>query len=188
MENLITSETANVVATAGTNRIKEMFNKWKDENLSLKSMRSWSAFCDKTKFSLPKVTELWSRLRNNLTYFQTNYIAVFLILVVYCIITNPWFLISMAVCGGLWVYVFHWRKEAIKIRSREITDREKSIALGIVTVILFYLAGVTSSIFWLFGATITVTLIHALFYIPFEENHFDFNVSFANPPTGAQQV
>eukprot|EP01114_Cavostelium_apophysatum_P007105 TRINITY_DN1881_c0_g1_i1.p1 TRINITY_DN1881_c0_g1~~TRINITY_DN1881_c0_g1_i1.p1 ORF type:complete len:188 (+),score=15.34 TRINITY_DN1881_c0_g1_i1:198-761(+) len=187
MENIIAQEAATAVAAAGTNRIKEMFTTWKNENLSMKSLRSWSQFSDKTKFGLPKVMEVPSRLKTNVMYFQTNYIAVFLILVIYCIITNPWFLLSLAVCGGLWVYVFHVRKDPVVIANREITEKQKSIALLVVTVILFYSSGVTASIFWLLGATITVTLIHALLYTPIEETHFDFGAT-AFPPQGPAAV
>lgn len=92
--------------------------------------------------------------------------------------------------------MFHVRTEPIRVFNREVTAREKAISLGareylsvrtlkyVVTLVLFYLAGVTSSIFWLLGATITVTLIHSLFYIPIEENEFDFT----SPPGQPQQI
>lgn len=81
MENLINKDTAEVVAQVGTNRLKEMFSKWKNERMQ--SMKSWSLFCDKTKLSFPKITDIVSRLKSNLIYFQTNYVIVFLVLGIY---------------------------------------------------------------------------------------------------------
>lgn len=72
------------IASAATTRVREMFNKWREEKLSLKSMRSWGEFTDKTQFSLPKITEAHTRLKNNLIFYQTNYVVVFFVLTLYC--------------------------------------------------------------------------------------------------------
>jgi len=50
----------------------------------------------------------------------------------------------------------------------------------VVTALLFYLASVGNTIFWLLGASVTVVVFHALFYIPTEESEYDtmFNASF----------
>jgi len=77
MENIIAKEAATAVATAGSSRVKELMSNWYKENISIKSMRNWSIFCDKKKFTLPKITEILTRLKSNVVYFQTNYIAVF---------------------------------------------------------------------------------------------------------------
>jgi hypothetical protein len=82
MENL-TKEATEAVAAAGTNRLKEMFLRWKDETFSFKSMRSWSVFCDRSKLSLPKVGDIFVRVKSNLVHFQTNYVIIFVLLVVY---------------------------------------------------------------------------------------------------------
>jgi len=181
----LTSQAAAAVASAGTNRVKEIFVNWKNENLNLKSMRAWGGFCDRSKLSIPKFTEIHIRLKSNLSYFQTNYIAVFALLLIYCIITNPWFLLVVGLCGGFWLYIFHYRAEPIMVRGHEVTSREKTIGLTVVTLFLFYIAGVTNSIFWLLGASIAVTLLHALFFTPVEESDFDFHSTF---PPGQQQV
>ena len=72
------------LANAATTRVREMFTKWREEKLSLKSMRSWTNFADKTQFALPKVTEVHLRLKNNLLFYQTNYVIVFFVLALYC--------------------------------------------------------------------------------------------------------
>jgi len=174
----LSQQAADAVATAGVNRFKEMLNKWKEETFSFKSMKSWSSFCDRSKFALPKVTEIFARMKSNLSHFRLNYLLVFFLIVIYCIITNPWFLFTVGLVSGLWLYAFHWRKEAIKVFNHEVTSNEKTIALASVSILLFWFGSVSSTIFWLVGCTITVVSLHALFYTPHEETDFDFNTSF----------
>lgn len=92
------------------NRFKEIFNKWKEENLSLKSMKPWSIFGNKDQFSLPKITDIPKRLKNNLIYFQTNYIIIFSILMIYSVyvLFYYFFKITSKYYKSL-VYVSNWR-------------------------------------------------------------------------------
>jgi len=173
MDGLITKETASAVATAGGNRLKDMFVAWKDERL--KSVKAWSQFTDKTKFGPPKPTEVVVRLKSNLTYFQSNYIILFFVLAIYCVITNPFFLFSIAITALLYLYLFKWRVEPIVIAGYTATDRAKLMGLGAVSLFLFWYASGTNVIFWLIGATAVVVFIHALLYTPVEETDFDFS-------------
>lgn len=72
-----------VAATTGSNHMKEMFNKWKEETLSTNSIRNWSIFCSKAKLSFPRLGEIPSRVQTNLKYFQMNYIIVFAVIALY---------------------------------------------------------------------------------------------------------
>lgn len=55
---------------------------WKDERL--KTFRPISSFLDRSKLSLPGSDAL-NRMKTNLSYFQTNYILVFLVFSLYCL-------------------------------------------------------------------------------------------------------
>lgn len=172
MDNLITKEAATAVATAGGNRLKDLFVAWKDERL--KSVKSWAQFSDKTKFGPPKPTEIIVRLKSNVAYFLSNYIVLFFVLALYCIITNPFFLFSIAISVLLYFYVFKWRVEPIVIAGHTATDRVKLGIVAAVSLFLFWYASVGNTIFWLIGATGVVVFFHALLYTPVEENDFDF--------------
>jgi hypothetical protein len=50
--NSTTNSAVELAATFGANKVKEVLGSWKDERL--KTMKSWSVFCDRNKFSLPK--------------------------------------------------------------------------------------------------------------------------------------
>jgi len=173
MENLIAKEAAAAVAQASGNRIRDVIVAWKDERL--KSVKSWSAFADKAKFGLPKVTEIYVRIKANLSYFLSNYIILFFVLLVYCVITNPFFLFSIGISALLYFYMFRWRQEPISIGSYQATDRVKWGFLVLVSAFLFWYASVGNTIFWLIGATGFIVFVHALFYVPAEETDFDFS-------------
>ena len=48
----------------------------------------------------PSAGRLSKRLYKNVEYFQSNYVMVFLVLVLYCLISSPLLLIVMAATGG----------------------------------------------------------------------------------------
>lgn len=65
------------------NRVKQAFFSWKTERG--KNLRKWGNFFDKSRFSIPKKSsQVLSRLKKNVKYFQTNYILIFLLLTLYC--------------------------------------------------------------------------------------------------------
>eukprot|EP01116_Phalansterium_solitarium_P009231 TRINITY_DN232_c0_g1_i2.p1 TRINITY_DN232_c0_g1~~TRINITY_DN232_c0_g1_i2.p1 ORF type:complete len:189 (-),score=54.38 TRINITY_DN232_c0_g1_i2:420-986(-) len=173
MDNLITKEAASAVATAGGNRLKDIFVAWKDDRL--KSVKSWAQFSDKTKFGPPKPTEIHLRIKSNITYFLANYIILFFILAIYCVITNPFFLFSIAISVLLYFYMFKWRQEPIVIAGYTATERVKMGIVAAVSLFLFWYASVGNTIFWLIGATGVIVFIHALLYTPVEESDFDFS-------------
>jgi len=172
MDNLITKETASAVAAAGSNRLKDMFFTWKDERM--KSVKPWAQFTDKTKFSPPKPTELVVRMKSNVSYFLSNYIILFFILALYCVITNPFFLFSIAISVLLYFYLFRWRQEPIVIAGYTASDRVKFGMLAVVSIFLFWYASVGNTIFWLIGASAVIVFFHALLYTPVEETDYDF--------------
>jgi len=169
------------LGSAGFGRAKELFFSWKTERG--KNLRKWGSFMDRSKFSLPKPTHIPYRIKTNLSFFQTNYVIVFLILTLYCIITNPLFLLAILFCLGLYIYLFYWRSQPLKMGTHIVTDKEKTIFISLITLVLFYWASVGSTIFWLLGASLTIILLHALFFNPAEEaseDFIDFNSSFAD--------
>lgn len=59
------------------------FSEWKDERM--KSLRPMGAFLSREKLSMPAPSEVVTRVRTNLTYFQTNYFVLFGVLGLYCV-------------------------------------------------------------------------------------------------------
>ncbi|CAG8750326.1 9916_t:CDS:2, partial [Acaulospora morrowiae] len=60
------------------------------------SIRPFNEFFDRTRFSKPNgMGSVAQRLSYNLTHFQSNYILVVLGLLIYCLITNFWLLLTI---------------------------------------------------------------------------------------------
>ncbi|XP_044540536.1 prenylated Rab acceptor protein 1-like [Gracilinanus agilis] len=73
------------------------------------SIRPWSTFLDQRRFSRPRnLGELCKRLVGNVEYYQSNYVFVFLGLVLYCLITSPMLLVALAVFFGA-CYILYLR-------------------------------------------------------------------------------
>jgi len=102
----------------------------------------------------------------NVEQFQSNYLCVFIILFVYCILTSPLLLIALAACSGAIYYIRAKNSETsrVVIAGREISPAYQYAAVAILSFPLFYMAGAGTTIFWVIGASIFVIILHALFY------------------------
>jgi len=59
------------------------FSEWREERM--KTFRPMGTFLSRDKLSLPAPSELVSRVKTNLVYFQTNYFLLFALLGIYCV-------------------------------------------------------------------------------------------------------
>uniref|UniRef100_A0A8C9CJG4 ETS repressor factor like n=1 Tax=Phocoena sinus TaxID=42100 RepID=A0A8C9CJG4_PHOSS len=73
------------------------------------TIRPWGSFVDQRRFSRPRnVGELCQRLVRNVEYYQSNYVFVFLGLILYCVATSPMLLVALAVFFGA-CYILYLR-------------------------------------------------------------------------------
>nr|XP_039248181.1 uncharacterized protein LOC120326039 isoform X1 [Styela clava] len=80
------------------------------------SVRPWSDFVNTKNFNTPKGVKGWSaRAVKNVEHYQTNYLFVFIGLIIYCIVTSPLMLIAIAVFLGA-CYLIHIKNEQQKIK------------------------------------------------------------------------
>merc|ERR1712236_5110 len=92
--------------------VKEWFSKRRA------NLRPLGTFFNTANFQVPpSAGRLTKRLYKNIEYFQSNYMMVFLVLVVYCLVTSPLLLIVIAAAGG-----------ACYIASMKNNDRKLAIA------------------------------------------------------------
>ncbi|XP_041568376.1 prenylated Rab acceptor protein 1 [Taeniopygia guttata] len=126
-------------------------------------LRPWGSFLDQRRFGVPRdLGELWRRLGQNAERFQSNYLLLFLALLLYCLLSSPLLLVALGVFFGV----------AVRLRAREaplvLLGRELSPAhqLGVaagVSLPLFWLAGAGAALFWLLGAALVFLGSHAAF-------------------------
>ncbi|XP_048476566.1 prenylated Rab acceptor protein 1 [Rhincodon typus] len=130
------------------------------------TIRPWASFIDQKRFSRPKnFGELCKRLVKNVEHFQSNYVFVFLGLIVYCVITSPMLLIALVVFFGA-CYIVHLRasQSRLVLFGRELSPAHQYGLSGAISFPFFWLAGAGSAVFWVLGATLVFIGSHAGFH------------------------
>merc|ERR1712112_447604 len=87
------------------------------------NLRPVGTFFNTANFQVPpSAGRLSKRLYKNVEYFQSNYVCVFLVLVLYCLITSPLLLIVIAAAGGA-CYIISVKnaEKKLSLAGREVT-------------------------------------------------------------------
>lgn len=120
--------------------------------------KPWSEVLERGSFAKPaNLSEASARLRKNAAYFRVNYLIVLMGTVAMGFVMNP---SSLFVLGALlvgWVYVFAVRTGPLVVNGRELSEREKFMAMcGLSFVVIFFLTNVASVVFsaLMFGAAL----------------------------------
>lgn len=88
-------------------------------------VRPWSEFLNIRSLTKPAgVSAGTSRVLANLVRFQSNYLFVFLGLVIYCIVSNPTLLFALGFCGAAWWFI------AVKNNSENIKILGESLPVS----------------------------------------------------------
>ncbi|XP_069189747.1 prenylated Rab acceptor protein 1 isoform X3 [Procambarus clarkii] len=150
---------------------------------SRENVRPWMVFVNTQKFKIPPNVQRWSkRLAKNIDYFQSNYMFVFLGLIIYCLITSPLLLIAVAASlGACYILSLKNAEKKIIIGGHELSLAHQYSAVGIVSLPIFYLAGAGAVLFWVLGASFFIIILHASFYnveslIGSDEEPFDLQM------------
>uniref|UniRef100_A0A670K418 PRA1 family protein n=1 Tax=Podarcis muralis TaxID=64176 RepID=A0A670K418_PODMU len=137
---------------------------WLDQRQA--TIRPWANFIDQRRFGKPRnFGELCKRLVRNVEYFQSNYVFVFLGLIVYCLITSPLLLIALAVFfGACYIIYLKTQQSQLVVFGRELSTAHQYGLAGGVSFPFFWLAGAGSAVFWVLGATLEVIGSHTAFH------------------------
>merc|ERR1711994_309857 len=130
------------------------------------NLRPVGTFFNTANFQVPpSAGRLSKRLVKNVDYFQSNYVLVFLILVLYCLISSPLLLIVIAGAGGA-AYFAAVKNETrkIAIAGHEVTLAQQYAAIATASIPFFLLAGAGGIVFWVLGASLFFITAHAAFY------------------------
>uniref|UniRef100_A0A336ME42 PRA1 family protein n=1 Tax=Culicoides sonorensis TaxID=179676 RepID=A0A336ME42_CULSO len=132
---------------------------------SRQNLRPWSQFVSTTNFkTTSNVSRLSNRIVRNVAYFASNYLCVFLGLVVYCLLTSP--LILIVLCGSF--YLSYKIKQGaiptINFFGKQLNTNQQCLMVNIASVPVLYLFGAGSVLFWVLGASVFLITLHAAFY------------------------
>ncbi|KAF5291792.1 hypothetical protein FQA39_LY14280 [Lamprigera yunnana] len=131
------------------------------------NVRPWLQFGQTANFKLPQsLPRLARRLTKNIEYFQSNYIFVFLILIVYCLVTSPLLLlaVSCSLYAGYRLSKRQAENKKLVAFGHELTLVQQYAALTVCSMPIFYLAGAGAAVFWVLGASFFLIGLHASFY------------------------
>ncbi|XP_040152787.1 prenylated Rab acceptor protein 1 [Anopheles arabiensis] len=137
---------------------------WELLRLSRQNIRPWSEFLQTSNFkTVANVSRLTNRIIRNLAYFQSNYLFVFLGLIVYCLLTSPLILI---VLGAVFYACYKIKQISTPVAffSKQLNTNQQCVAVGVASVPVLYLAGAGAVMFWVLGASFFVISLHAVFY------------------------
>merc|ERR1712045_574815 len=140
--------------------IREWITKRREE------IRPWSDFFKTSHFDMPKTpARLSKRVIKNLEHFQSNYVFVFIVLFIYCLITSPLLIIVIAVsCVTCFVLSAKQQNRKLMIANHEVTLVQQYAVVGLVSIPLFLLAGAGAAVFWVLGASFFCIILHASFH------------------------
>uniref|UniRef100_D3TMZ2 PRA1 family protein n=2 Tax=Glossina TaxID=44049 RepID=D3TMZ2_GLOMM len=129
-----------------------------------KSIRPWSEFINTSNFkTAASMQRLTARFVRNLDYFKSNYIFVFIVLMIYCLITSPLILLVL-VAVAVASHKIRQLQASVSIFGHQLNTSHQIMAINIASLPILFLVGAGSALFWTLGASCFVISLHAFFY------------------------
>merc|ERR1712102_2688 len=114
------------------------------------NLRPFGTFFNTSNFQVPpSAGRLSKRLYKNVEYFQSNYVLVFLVLVLYCLITSPLLLIVMAATGGAcYIAGLKNAERKLSVAGHEVSLAQQYGLITVCSIPFFLIAGAGGVVFW----------------------------------------
>lgn len=135
----------------------------------LSQRRPWYELIDRTAMARPdNLTDAYSRIRKNLSYFKVNYITLLGVVLALSLISNPFSLLVLLGLLAAWVFLYLFRPsdQPIVIFGRTFSDRETLGALIVLTVFVVFLTSVGSLLISALLIGAAIICIHGAFRVP----------------------
>jgi len=146
-------------------------------SLHLSKMRVLArTFFSPRAFSKPQTRTEWiGRLQMNAKHYWNIYMTLFLVVLVYTVLSSPWFLMGIALICGSWAYAFVLTSPdtALEVAGFELRRREKLLVLVPFSLLVVALCGMINSIIYVGFLTGFLALPHASFHEPAEFDALD---------------
>ncbi|EAW11151.1 putative COPII vesicles protein Yip3 [Aspergillus clavatus NRRL 1] len=158
-----------------TSRFGDRFNSVRAQSLSTRfaNLKPISEFLDIKRMSKPaNFGEVQSRVNYNLSYFSSNYAAVFVMLCLYSLLSNLRLLfVIVLVTGGLYG-IGKLQGRDLDLGFARFTTSQLYTGLLVVAIPTGLMASPFTTILWLVGATAVTVFGHASFLDKPIENAF----------------
>jgi hypothetical protein len=128
------------------------------------NLRPINEFFDVKRISKPaNFGEVQSRVNYNLSYFSSNYAAVFAMLIIYSLVTNLTLLFVILMLVGGMYGIGKLQGNDLQIGSWRATTSQLYTTLLVVCIPLGFWASPFKTVLWLIGASGVTILGHAAF-------------------------
>ncbi|XP_022764959.1 PRA1 family protein B1-like [Durio zibethinus] len=137
--------------------------------LGLSRRRPWYELIDRTAMARPdNLTDAYSRIRKNLSYFKVNYITLLAVVLAFSLLSNPFSLLVLLGLLAAWVFLYLFRPsdQPLVIFGRTFSDRETLGALVVLTVFVVFLTSVGSLLISALLIGVAIVCIHGAFRVP----------------------
>ncbi|KAK7261729.1 hypothetical protein RIF29_28047 [Crotalaria pallida] len=130
---------------------------------SLSTRRPWSLMFHLRSFSLPRsFPDAISRVRTNLSFFQSNYAILSLLVLFLSLLWHPISLIVFVLLLAAWLFLYFLRDEPLLILNRTVSDRVVLAVMAVLTIGLLLLTGATVNILVAVLIGVVVVVVHAV--------------------------
>ncbi|KAK9851435.1 Prenylated rab acceptor PRA1 [Penicillium brevicompactum] len=147
-----------------TSRFGDRFNSLRGTSLSSRfaNLRPVSEFLDVKRVSKPaNFAEAQSRVNYNLSYFSSNYAVVFVMLSIYCLLTNLTLLFDMIFIGGGLYGIGMLQGRDLDLGFARFTTSQLYTGLLVIGIPVGIWASPFATGLWLIGATGVTVFGHA---------------------------
>lgn len=147
-----------IMALALTNPVAREWLKTRRQNI-----RPWLQFFDTKKFRVPvSFAHSTKRVMRNVEHFQSNYLFVFLGLLLYCILTSPLLIVAIfASLGACYIMKLKNDQGKLKILGYQFSLGQQYAVVALISFPLFYISGAGSAVFWVLGVSFFIIMLHA---------------------------
>lgn len=139
---------------------------FRNQSLSsrLSNLRPLSEFFDFKRISKPaNFSEAQSRINYNLSYFSSNYAALFIMLGIYSLFTNlPLLFVIILLVGGIWS-IGMLKGQDLDLGFLRASPSQLYTGLLVITVPLILISRPIATVLWLIGASAVTIFGHATF-------------------------
>ncbi|XP_004307693.1 PREDICTED: PRA1 family protein B3 [Fragaria vesca subsp. vesca] len=154
--------------------------------------RPWYELLDRSSLARPdSLTEAYSRIRKNFTYFRVNYVTLLTAVLALSLLTHPFSLLVLLSLLGAWAFLYLFRSsdQPLVIAGRTFTDAETLIGLVALTVIVVFFSSVGSLLISALLIGFGIVCAHGAFRVPedlFLDDQEPANAGFLSFLGGAQ--
>ncbi|XP_061375119.1 PRA1 family protein B3-like [Gastrolobium bilobum] len=131
--------------------------------------RPWSELIDRSSMSRPEsLTEAYSRVRKNFSYFRVNYVTLLAFALAVSLITHPFslFLLFALLASWTFLYLFRPSDQPLVLFGRTFSDRETLGILVVLTVFVIFLTSVGSLLISALTVGLAIVCAHGAFRVP----------------------